>query len=67
MCWVRPGSAGGGGALERPLWALGGPTLGTIVSSSHLTPIKNWSQAREKKWGGLVGGVMQISGNFITY
>ena len=22
-------------------------TLGTIVSSSHLTPIKNWSQARE--------------------
>ena len=24
-------------------------TLGTIVSSSHLTPIKNWSQAREKR------------------
>ena len=24
-------------------------TLGTIVSSSHLTPIKNWSQTREKR------------------
>ena len=24
-------------------------TLGTIVSSSHLTPIKNWSKVREKR------------------